>query len=144
MFLSQKLIELIERNADELARRWLSDVQTHVGTPTYHSYDEKELYRRAFDVYSRLGDWLSQKTTREEIAKVYTDMGKERRKEGFSLSEVIQALITTRRHIWLKVLEEGLLDTALQMYQAIDLINRVVLFFDRAIYFTAVGYESND
>jgi hypothetical protein len=29
----------------------------------------------------------------------------------------------------------------LDLYQAMDLHNRVVLFFDRAIYFAAVGHE---
>ncbi|TFG91783.1 MAG: hypothetical protein E4H15_05165 [Syntrophobacterales bacterium] len=68
-------------------------------------------------------------------------MGAQRRKEGFALSEVIQALITTRRYLWLKVLSDGLLDTALDLHKGLDLNNRVVLFFDRAIYFTAKGYE---
>jgi hypothetical protein len=33
------------------------------------------------------------------------------------------------------------LDTALELHQAIELNNRVVLFFDRAIYYTILGYE---
>jgi hypothetical protein len=68
-------------------------------------------------------------------------MGGQRRKEGFALSEVISALIVTRRHIWLKVLSDGVLDTALHLNQALELNNRVLLYFDRAIYYSAVGYE---
>jgi hypothetical protein len=41
-------------------------------------------------------------------------------------------------------MREGLLDTTLELYQAIELNNRVIRFFDRAIYFTAVGYEKKD
>jgi hypothetical protein len=43
--------------------------------------------------------------------------------------------------LWRKVLGEGLLDTMLDLYQAIELNNRVMLFFDRAIYFITIGYE---
>ena len=81
---------------------------------------------------------------KEDIAEYYTALGKQRSKEGFALSEVIQALIITRRNIWLKVLSEGLLDTVLDHHQALELNNRVVLFFDRAIYFTSLGYEKTE
>jgi len=142
--LSRKLVELVERNADNLTKRWLADVKKHPGTKTYHTYDEKKLYQRAFTVYSQFDKWMSQETTTEDIKKIYIALGKQRREEGFALSEVIQALTITRRHIWLLVRSEGFLDTALDLYQAIDLINRSVLFFDRAIYFTAVGFETKD
>ncbi|HUH65574.1 MAG TPA: RsbRD N-terminal domain-containing protein [Syntrophales bacterium] len=142
--LSRKLVELIERNADNLTKRWLDDVKKHPGTKTYHAYDEKKLYQRAFTVYSQFDKWMSQETTKEEIKRIYMALGKQRRQEGFALSEVVQALTITRRHIWLLVRSEGLLDTALDLYQAIDLINRSVLFFDRAIYFTTMGFETKD
>jgi hypothetical protein len=143
-YISDKLVELIEKNAKQLATNWLNDVRKHPSTPTYHVYDEEELYNRAFDVYSRLSKWISKETSKEEIHRHYIALGLQRRREGFALSEVIQALIITRRHIWLKVMSEGFLDTALDMYKALELNNRVILFFDRAIHYTALGYEIAD
>ena len=139
--ISKKLVDLIERNADELTKSWLCDVRKDECTPTFHTYDQLKLYERAYTVYSQLGKWVSHETTKEEIAKHYMELGAERREEGFSLSEVIQALIIIRRHLWRKVLGEGLLDTILDLYQAIELNNRVLLFFDRAMYYVAAGYE---
>ena len=143
-YISDKLIKLIERDADQLTKNWLNNVQNHPTTPSYHTYDKKKLYQRAFRVYSQLGKWISRETSKEDIAKYYTAIGKQRRIEGFALSEVIQALIITRRHVWLKVLSEGFLDTVLDHHQALELNNRVVLFFDRAIFFTSLGYEKTD
>ncbi len=137
----QKLVDLIERNASELTNNWLADVRRELSLPTYHRFDNLELYNRAYRVYSQLGRWISRETTKEEIARDYMALGAERRKEGFALSEVIQALILIRRNLWKKILEEGLLDTTLDLYQAIELNNRVMRFFDRAIYYTVVGYE---
>ncbi|MBA7705855.1 hypothetical protein ES703_114695 [subsurface metagenome] len=134
-------MNLIERNADKLSENLTRDLRQHATTPTYHTYDEKELYERAFNVYSNLGKWISRETTKEDIARYYMTLGAQRKKEGFALSEVIQALTIARRHIWLKVQSEGFLDTILDLNQAIELSNRVVLFFDRAIYYTAFGYE---
>lgn len=138
---SQKLVDLIERNADELTNNWLREVLKDETLPTFRSYDIREIYERAFDVFSRLGKWISRETTKEEIAKHYMELGAQRRKEGFALSEIIQALIHIRRQLWLKVMEEGMLDTILDLYQTIELNNRVTVFFDRAIYYAAAGYE---
>jgi len=144
MFVSEKLVGLIEQNADTLAKEWLADVQKHPDTPTYHKFDPEELYRRCFIIYSQLGRWLSYETTKQDIARYYMPLGKQRRKEGFAISEVIQALVIIRRRLWLKVLSDGLLDTALELHRAMELNNRVILFFDRAIFYSAVGYEQKD
>lgn len=138
---SKNLVELIERSADELTNQYLEDVKQHSHLPTYRAFDEKELYKRAYRVYSQLGKWISQETTKEEIKSYWRDLGKQRREEGFPLPEIILSLSMLRRHLWIKVQAEGLLDTALDLYQAMELHNRVITFFDRAIYYAACGYE---
>ena len=140
---SRDLVQLIEQSAHELTKSCLKDLVTHWGTPTYHTYNEQELYQRAYTVYSQLGKWISRTTSKEDIAHHYMALGAQRRKEGFPLAEVVQALILIRRHLWFKVLRSGFLDTALELHQALDLNNRVLIFFDRAIYYTCKGYEQD-
>jgi hypothetical protein len=142
MTISARLVGLVEKNADQLTKRWVDLVRTDPGTPTYHTYDEAKLYQRAFSVYSQFGKWLSTGTTTEEFQETYTALGAQRRKEGFALSELLQALIITRRVLWLRVESEGFLDTALDLNLALQLSNQTVLFFDRAMFFAAQGYES--
>lgn len=137
----QKLVDLIERNAAELTNNWLIDVRKEESLTTYHRYENVILFERAYRVYSQLGKWISHETSKEEVARDYMELGAERRREGFALSEVIQAIILIRRNLWRKVMDEGLLDTTLDLYQAINLNNQVNRFFDRAIYYTALGYE---
>jgi len=139
---SQKLVQLIEKDAHELTSNWLEDVRKNSRLPTYRSYDEKELYQRAFRVYSQLGRWISHESTKDEIQTYWTALGQQRRKEGFALSEIVLSLEMIRRHLWQKIQSEGFLDTALDLLQAIELYNRVILFFDRAIYYATVGYET--
>ena len=137
----RRLVDLIEHNADRLTRAWLADVKTRRETSTYHHYDETELYRRAHTVYSNLGRSIRRDTTTQDIADEYTALGRRRFEEGFTLSEVLEALMLTRRHLWLLVLSEGLLDTAVDLHAALDLNARVILFFDRSMYYTALGFE---
>jgi len=139
--ISTRLVELIQRNADRLTKAWLADVKQRPETPTYHGYPDDVLHRRVHEVYKNLGKWISRQTTVEEIASVYTALGCQRYREGFTLSEVLEALILTRRHLWLLVLKEGFLETALDLQAALELNARAVLFFDRSMYYTAVGYE---
>jgi len=141
MYISERLVEMIERNADELAGKWLKDVRTRPETPTYRTFDPDLLFDRVRSVYSHLGRWISRETTEEEVASYYVSLGSRRREEGFALSEVMWALVITRRHIWYKVLSDGLLDTSLELNQALELNNRVVLFFDKAAYYLCKGYE---
>jgi len=142
MVLSAKLVTLIERNADQLSKRFVGLVQSNEHTPTYHRFDQKELYDRAFVVYSQLGKWLSTATTKDEVIRLYAELGARRRREGFALSEVLQALVITKRLLWEKIESEGLLDTALHLNQALELRHLTAQFFDRAMVGAARGYES--
>ena len=142
MPLSRKLVGLIETNAEDLTTKWIELVRAHPDLPTYHTYDEEQLHERAYSVYSQLGKWLSDETTKEEIERIYSNLGRQRREEGFKLSEVLQALIITRRVLWLKIESDGLLDSALDLSLAMQVSNRTILFFDRAMFFMAQGYES--
>ena len=139
--LSQKFVELIEKNAEKLAREWLKDVRKNVHTPTYHTFDEDRLYQRAFNMYKNLGQWLNVQTPKEQTAKYYRKYGHERWQEGFPLPELIYSFILFRRHLWLFIVHSGFFDTAYELLRALELNNRVILFFDRALHSMALGYE---
>jgi hypothetical protein len=138
---SQRLVDLIERNADELTTGYVEDIRRDPRMPSYQGFDQKEIYRRAFRVYSQLGKWISLETTKEDVRSYWTALGRQRRREGFPFSEIVLSLCHIRRLLWEKIQAAGLLDTALDLYQAMDLYHRVIVFFDRAIFYAAVGYE---
>jgi hypothetical protein len=142
MTVSLSLVELIERDADHLTKRWMEIVRSHEDLPTYRAYDPERLYERGFRVYSQLGHWLSAATSKDDIKAIYTELGAQRRREGFRLSELLESFIITRRVLWAKIESEGLLDTALDLNQALALNDRALVFFDRAMFYAAQGYES--
>ena len=112
---SMKLLDLIERNAEELTQQWIRTIQNDPETPTYHSFEEATLHDRAYNVYRNLGRWISHKTAEKDVAAVYTELGSTRHGEGFALSEVVLALIFSRQILWNKMQDEGLLDNALDL-----------------------------
>jgi len=137
-----KLVKLIEDNAEDLSKRLMKDLLSREETKGYRTLSEDLVQERVRDVYSKLGSWLSaEKHASGEIRKVYTELGKKRFREGIPLHEVLLAFMLIKRHLWLYVREKQFFDSAYELYQALELNNRVVLFFDRVIYFVTMGYE---
>jgi hypothetical protein len=92
-------------------------------------------------MYKQLGHWLSIETPKEEAARFFKKYGQERYREGCPLPELIYSFILFRRHLWLYILHVGFLDSAYELHRALELNNRVILFFDRALYNMTIGYE---
>lgn len=144
MVLASRLIKIIEKNSDVIADRWVEDVITLPYTRSYWNIPRDVLHERAESVCNRMGYYLGRRLPKERLAGFYRKMGKARRADGHPVEDVIMALFLLKRHIWLFVLQEGLLTTNLELYQALELNNRVVLYFDRAIYYVTQGYAEED
>ena len=84
--------------------------------------------------------WLEH-TSDGRVEEEYFQLGEKRRAEGLDLSQVVSALLLTRRNLWNFVESLGGY-TVLELRQQLDLELLVVRFFDRAIYHTVRGYES--
>jgi len=139
---SRKLVDLIEKSASELTRAYLLDVKKQPNMPTYQAFPEQEVYDRAYLVFSQLGRWISYELESAEMKKYWLELGRKRREEGFALPEIFLSLCLLRKQLWNKIQAEGLLDNALDLYQALELYNRIVTFFDRALYYAIIGYHS--
>ena len=76
---------------------------------SFHRYDKVLLYAGAFDVYKNLSKWISAADDDiEQLKLVYRGLGAQRYREGIPLSEVLLALLITRRVLWSEVQSEGM------------------------------------
>jgi hypothetical protein len=139
--ISEMIVTRIKENASILTTRLIQDLLSREETKSYRTLDKDTLARRVFDVYSRLDAWLLGDKTKGEIRNHYMDLGRQRFREDIPLEEALMALMLIKRHIWLYVQEQNFFDSTFMFHQALEFNNRVVLFFDRAIYFTAMGYQ---
>jgi len=136
------LIQLVETHADNLAegllRKLMSSDRCH---QLMQRVPAEELKRRVSEIYSHLGDWLLRKME-FEIEERYIGLGMRRAKQGVPLRELIWTLNTVKEYLWGYLEEEGLLEQPVDPYGNRELLLSVERFFDRAVYFAAVGYES--
>jgi hypothetical protein len=139
--ISEKIVTLIKENADILTERVMKDLLTREETKGYRMLNKDILSERVFDVYNRLDSWLIGDKVKAEVRNHYIALGQKRFHENIPLNEVVMALMLIKRHLWLYVLEKNNFDSSFELHQALEFNNRVVLFFDRAIYFSALGYE---
>ena len=135
-----KLVALIEDHADELTARMVRLVRENPATEGYRRFGDEELGERARLVYSNLGQWLSE-TSESHVEEEYFRIGSLRHSEGIALSQVVMALLLTRRNLWHFVESQGW-NTIFDLRQQLDLELMVVRFFDRAIHHTVRGYEA--
>ncbi len=135
-----KLVTLIEDHADELTALWVRTVRESPRMAAYQRFGDEDLGERARLVYGNLGKWL-ELSSEELVEEEYFRLGKIRCSERIPLSQVVWALLLTRRNLWQFVELQGW-ETIFDLRQQLDLEILVVRFFDRAILHAVRGYES--
>lgn len=138
--LPDRLIRIIETDAEELTQSTVKQLQTSPRTTSYHKLSYGELHDRAYGVYHDLGRWLWEKSD-QAIQAWYNELGEKRYSEGIPLTEVLWALVLTKNHLIDHLGRWGLADSAIELYQQKEFDRIVDHFFDRAICYTAEGYE---
>lgn len=138
--LSGRLIRLIERNAEELTQGTVRKLQSSLLTKSYHNLPQHELYNRAYEVYHNLGRWLWEKSG-DAVQSWYNGLGDERCEEAVPLTEVLWALVLTKERLLEYVASSVFADSAVELYQQQEFHMLVGHFFDRALCYTAEGYE---
>jgi len=141
MLLTGKLVRTIEQNSDTIAERWADEVSKSPFTRSYWNMPGDELHERAASVCRRMGYFLDRRLPKEKLASFYKKVGENRRAHGYEVEEVVMALMLLKRQVWLFILQEGLLTKNIEISQALLLNNRVVLYFDRAIYYVTKSYS---
>jgi 8-oxo-dGTP diphosphatase len=140
------LVEIITRDAHLIAENWAMEVVSHPSTQNYSRLPKDEVYEQARAVISQLGQWLIRPgENMDEIWKGFQKSGAEGRRKGYRLSEMISALSRIREHIFTRVLAQGgVWKNPVKIYQSINIVSRVNLFYDKAIYHMARGFESGE
>jgi hypothetical protein len=98
------------------------------------------LKERVYEIYRHLGEWLLGKNELD-IEQRYREIGARRARQKVPLSEMIQAIVLTKENLWEFLKSEAVADRAVEIMGELELLQMLEMFFDRAIYYAAVGYE---
>ena len=138
--LGSRLCKLIEQNADGLSEGVADKLRSSSRTPGYRDLGHHELAKAAREVFSNLSDWLLTKTE-SDIEVRYMDLGARRAKEKIALPELVWAILMTKEHLLAFLRREGMVESPVQVYGELELMQLLDQFFDRAVYYAVCGYS---
>jgi len=140
MMLAYRLVRLIEAHSDALASSLLRKVQESDCTPNYGNVPHEELKQRVYEIYKHLGEWLLEKKD-ADIERHYREIGARRYHQKVPLTEVIWSISMTKENLWEFLTWESIQDRPVELFGELEVLQLLGHFFDRAIYYVAVGYE---
>lgn len=134
-----RLVHLIETHSQALADCLLARVRESDEMPAYVNVPTEELRGRVYEIYTHLGDWLM---TKDELGLEmrYSEIGARRAAQHVPLSQLIWAIILTKKTLWEFIKKESILERPVVLGE-LELLQLLEEFFDRAIYYAAMGYE---
>lgn len=140
MMMLYRLVHLIESHSQALASCLLDRVQASEATPDYKNVPGEELRDRVYEIYRHLGDWL---LTKDELdlERRYLRIGAERARQNVPFSQVAWAIILTKDNLWEFLKKEASEDRPVEVYGELEMLQLLDRFFDRAVYYAAIGYE---
>jgi len=138
---SLKLIALIEKHADPIARSWAKDVRKNPRTASYHEMPEERLTPLAMRFYDNFRQMFYAEKPAEVSREFFAQYAEEQYEAKVPLHEAIYALILMRRHIWLYAEFQVIFITAVEQKYAVDSLVRTILMFDYAITFISQRYQ---
>jgi hypothetical protein len=135
-----RLVRLIETHSDELASCLLNRVRSSEATPDYYLVPDEDLKGRVHEIYRHLGDWL---ITRNEfdLEQRYEKIGARRAYQNIPFSQVAWAIVLTKDNLWEFLKLHSKMERPVEAFGELEMLQMLDAFFDRAMYFAAVGYE---
>jgi len=139
--LSDELIDVIEGAALQIVGLWISDISTNPSTRGYHGLGEQKLASNALYIIGQLGTWLKGGKSESDLKQFYLELGRQRKKEAIAVEEIASSLSILKKHIFRFTSTTDVWHKPVDMYRVLELGERLIYFFDRAVYYTLAGYS---
>ena len=135
-----RLVRLIETHSNELASCLLTRVRSSEATFAYDQVPDEDLKDRVYEIYRHLGDWL---ITRDQfdLEERYEKIGALRANQSVPFSQLVWAIVLTKDNLWEFLKLHSEMERPVEVFGELEMLQLLDLFFDRAIYFAAIGYE---
>ena len=139
--ITDRLLEMLNSRRAELTASWIKLLLENENTRWYRQVEPELLRERSKLIYDQLMAWLDWQISSREVAKVFWQIGVERKVDGIPLSELHYSIILARRNLYINILEKLGETTEADMQDVIAFTSRITYFFDKVGYFTIKGYE---
>ena len=137
-----KYVELAEKHAEKMARRWALDVQNNVKTKKYKELGEEKIIFQGVKFYRNFSKMFVDEKISADALKYFRTYAQEAFAMGIPMDEAVYALTLLRRHIWLYAEFQTVFSSGIDQRQALDTLSRTILLFDYAMYEVTNEYQT--
>ncbi len=140
MMLAYRLVRLIETHSEQLSQGLMQRLQTCDKVRDFSRVPQEEFRQRVSEIYQNLGDWLLGKSE-QDVERRYTEIGRRRLAQGVPLSQLLEAILLTKENLYEFLKYNAITEKPVEVFGELELLQLLDQFFDRALYYAAVGYE---
>ena len=138
--LSGRLASMIEAHSELIMKQWLSEVSNDETMSSITCGRAEYVRERISNILLNLREWISYDTTKVDIGRRYAAEGIEYFRRGIPLCEAVRSFVILKKIIWSFSMNECSIDSAYELYQMNEIYERIIIFFDQAIYYISRGY----
>ncbi|MDH7604774.1 MAG: hypothetical protein QHH13_07740 [Melioribacter sp.] len=135
-----KIIKYIEANLHNLSHAYYEQIKQSEFTKSYQQFDELKVIERAEKVFQNFIEWLKTGASNDKAEKYFENVGAERFREGFPLTEVNYALYTTKKVFWSFIAWKEELFDEMDFVQIIECTTILNNYFDLGSFYIIKGY----
>jgi hypothetical protein len=96
--------------------------------------------QRVYEIYRHLGEWLLGKSE-FDIGTRYREIGARRAQQNVPMSQLVWVIVLTKENLWEYLKHEAGIERPVEVFGELEMLQLLDQFFDRAIFYAAIGYE---
>ena len=136
-----RLVQHMKNNAESMSAAVLAKIRaSEKCKELVAKVPVEEQKRQAIEIYSALIDWLANEAD-SGLHDRYVAFGVRRAQQGVPFTQVFWSVCIASEHLWEYMQQECLLEEPVEFWGGVMLLHSLKQFFDRALYFTLVGYQ---
>jgi hypothetical protein len=134
------LIDTLNLKSRDFAVKWKEQLRSTPQLKHYNSLDDEALIEYGRHIFPILSRILDRGLDHNIIGEYFANLGKDRMKKGFPISEVIYGLNLAQRVVNEYLINEYAPDNSIKMYQAMGAITRIAEFFFLGSFYLSKGF----
>lgn len=134
------IINSINQNKHQIASAYFEQVKNSDYMKTYHKLDPDKVIAREEATYIHLVEWLKNGANNDDAEKFFANVGSERYKEGFPLSELNYALYISKKAFWSFMIEHSEIIEGLDKKVMIEIFGILSNYFALGGFYMVRGY----
>jgi hypothetical protein len=135
--MTDKLLDITQNHAEEIAEQWYKSVSSSPRTTSYHSLTsaQKERLELQTKIFLQgIKKLYFAEHSFKEVERILesTNFAQYTYSLGIPVTEAVYAIVLLRRHLWLYANNQEMMNNALDPYLVVESITRTLLIFDYA------------